>query len=233
MIITGKVNAEEVFFENSNGITFTKEQYDFFGKVFFDGYQENITKEIWNLYADKEMKESNVEVSILDESNISSKYARTKGTSIETQAKILKIAKVNGAFPTISITAQWKYSPNIKSYDIIGAYLSGVTMRSSQTSLISYTGGTIYPTDTVSASNGFGSILKLPTNGSNIVVSTIFNVTGSGHVFGSYQHAKSSLSLKNAKSFSISFSGLGNVFYFSNMNIRAKYDAMQGVSIEV
>ena len=233
MIITGNVSAKEIYFENSNGVTFTKEEYDFFGKVFYDGYQEYITEEIMNHFAEEDRKVSNVEYVILDENSSKPWGYNTKGDYNETRAKILKIAKVKGGLTTISLTAQWKYAPNIRSYDIIGAYLSGVSALGSPTSLVTHTGATVRPSATVSSSKGFGSVLKLPKDGANIVVSTTFYVTGNGTVYGSYQHAKSSLSLNNAKSFSISFSGLGNAFYFSNMNIRSKYDAMQGVSIEV
>ena len=144
-----------------------------------------------------------------------------------------KMNKAGTINPVISIIAQWKYAPNVRSYDLIGAYFSGVSIASGITSKITYTGGTIYQAADVTASNGFGSVLKLPTNGANIVVSSTFAVSGHGTIYGSYQHAKSSISLNNAKSFTISFSGLGNVHYFSNMNIRAKYDAMQGVNISI
>ena len=68
--------------------------------------------------------------------------------------------------------------------------------------------------------------MKLPGSGSNIVFNQTFTVSGSGRVYASYQHAKSSVSQADSKSFSISSSGLGNVFYFSSLNIRNKYDTL-------
>ena len=73
----------------------------------------------------------------------------------------------------------------------------------------------------------------MPTGGNSIIASTTFTFSGSGRVYGSYQHAKSSISLANANSYTIASNGLGQVFYFSNLNIRAKYDAMAGVFIDV
>ena len=228
------VNAKEIYYTNKNGITFTKEEYDFFSEMYYDGYQAIMNKEDREKFDGKELKIENIEKVIYDESINKNTGNMLKGNYHETQAKKLQISKVTGGnAPTIVITATWKYSPNVRSYDLIGAYLNGVSMIGSAASILSYSGGTIYESAYISSSNGYGSVVKLPSSGSNIIVSSTFLVTGSGTVYGSYQHAKSSISLNNAQQFSISFSGLGNVFYFSNLNIRAKYDAMQGVSINV
>ena len=225
------VSAQE-FYKNDNGVTFTKEEYDFFTEMYYDGYQATMTQEERNRFG-QNLNAKDVEKVVYEDNEYKPGSYYLRASYHETQAKILQIAKYGSVLPTIAITAQWKYSPNVRSYDLIGAYLSGVTMASGIASKINYSGGTIWPSAEVTASNGFGSVLKLPTSGSNIVASTTFDVNGSGTVFGSYQHAKSTISLNNAKSFSISFSGLGNVHYFSNLNIRNKYDAMQGVSIGV
>ena len=234
MIITTSVNAQEIYYENSNGITFTKEEYDFFSKMYYDGYQASMTKDDMKIYEGIELNPNSVESSTYVDKSYKPGVIQTRGNYHETQAKILQIAKSGSLNPVISIVAQWKYSPNVRSYDLVGAFFSGdINMASGITSKVIYTGGTNFSSANITASNGFGSVVLLPANGRNIVASTTFAVRGSGTVFGSYQHAKSVISLNNAKSFSISYSGLGNVFYFSNMNIRAKYDAMQGVSIGV
>lgn len=235
MIITTSVNAQEIYYENNNGVIFTKEEYDFFSKMYYDGYQASMTEEDMHMFEGYELNAKNVESSIYVDKSFNPGTIQTKGNYHETQAKILKISKLTGNMdPVISIIAQWKYSPNVRSYDLIGAYFSGnINMASGISSKVIYDGGSNYTSANITSSNGFGSVLLLPANGRNIVVSTTFAVTGSGTVFGSYQHAKSVISLNNAKTFSISYSGLGNVFYFSNINIRAKYDAMQGVSIGV
>ena len=234
MIITTSVNAQEIYYENSNGITFTKEEYDFFSKMYYDGYQASMTKDDMKIFEGRELNPDKVESSSYIDKSYNPKAILTRGNYHETQAKILRISKTGSPYPIIAITAQWKYAPNARSYDLIGAFFSGnIILASGLTNKINHTGGVTYPADTITSSNGFGSVVLLPANEGNIVVSSTFMVDGSGTIFGSYQHAKKNISLNDAKSFSISYSGIGNVFYFSNMNIRAKYDAMQGVSIGV
>ncbi len=234
MIITTSVNAQEIYYENSNGITFTKEEYDFFSKMYYDGYQASMTKDDMKIFEGVELNPNNVESSAYVDKSFKPGILQVTDNYHETQAKILEISKSGSSNPVISIVAQWKYSPNVRSYDLIGAFFSGnINMASGIVSKVIYAGGTTYASANITASNGHGSVVLLPANGRDIVASTTFAVRGSGTVFGSYQHAKKKISLNDAKSFSISYSGLGNVFYFSNMNIRAKYDAMQGVSVSI
>lgn len=39
------VNAEEIYYMNEKGVSFTKEQYDYIGKMYEDGYQKIISQE--------------------------------------------------------------------------------------------------------------------------------------------------------------------------------------------
>ncbi|MBE6158509.1 MAG: hypothetical protein E7159_01635 [Firmicutes bacterium] len=234
MIITTSVNAQEIYYENSYGITFTKEEYDFFSKMYYDGYQANMTEDDMKIFEGRELNPDNVVSSTYVDKSFNPGAIQTRATYHETQAKILKISKSGVVDPLIAITAQWKYAPNVRSYDLIGAFFSGnISLITGTGSKVSYAGGSTYPSAETEVSNGFGSVLLLPANGRDIVVSSTFIARGSGTIFGSYQHAKKTISLNDAKSFSISYSGIGNVFYFSNMNIRAKYDAMQGVSVSI
>ena len=155
---------------------------------------------------------------------------QTRGSTHETQSKRLKISRADNI---IAISCSWKKSPSVRSYDLIGSYLNGPYVIGGASAKIVYSGGTIYPSATKTPGNGYGAVLKLPSGGSGIVASSTFSISGSGRVYGSYQHAKSSISLANANSYSIASNGLGQVFYFSNLNIRAKYDAMSGVFIDV
>ena len=223
----------ESYYTNEYGVSFTKEEYNFFSKMYYEGYQETMTPEERAKYPESNLDINKIETVSYTDYSFDPSRITTKGNYHETQAKILQISKFSDTLTTISITATWKYSPNVRSYDIIGAYLSNVNMIGNPVTRVSSTEGLTSPSATISSSLGFGSVVKLPATAGNIVVNTTFEIIGSGTVFGSYQHAKSTISLANARSFSISYSGLGNVFYFSNMNIRAKYDAMQGVSVNV
>ena len=59
------------------------------------------------------------------------------------------------------------------------------------------------------------------------------NETGysQAHVFTTYQHAQSSLTRDQSKSYTLSPGGLGDVLYYSNTTIRNKYDDMSGIEL--
>ena len=224
----------EPYYVNDNNVSFTKDEYDFITKMYYDGYQAYMTDSDKALFNDVEMKPENVEsVSYEPKDSFESGKVTVRGTVHETAAKRLQIAKAGGGNPVISITCAWKKSPNVRSYDLIGAYLNGTTKSSGVVSKITYSGGTINPSATKNPNNGHGAVIKLPNGGNSIVASSTFSVFTGGRVYGSYQHAASSVSLNNANSYSIGNNGLGNVFYFSNATIRAKYDGMGGVFIDV
>ena len=226
--------AEDIYYTNSNGISFTKKEYDFFTAMYYDGYQAYMTEDDMRYFENTEKDASLVEkVEYEPMETFNPGTISIMATSHETAAKKLTISKSNATYPTIAITAIWKQSPAVRSYDLIGAYLNGVTRVSSPSSKITYSGGTITPSATKFNGTGWGASLKLPNGGNSIVVSQTFSVTTGGRVYGSYQHAKSAISLNNSQSFTISHSGLGNVFYFSDANIRNKYDGMGGVYINV
>ena len=227
---TVSVRAEEYYYVNDNGITFTKDQYDFISEMYYEGYQAYMTDKDMAYFADVDMVPGTVEsMEYVDNSYLEGGY-QIMATSHETQAKRLKISKAD---KTISISCAWKKSPSVRSYDLIGTYLNGPSISGGVSSRISYSGGNISPSATKSPSNGYGAVIKLPSSGNSIIASTTFTVTGSGRIYGSYQHAASSISLANASSFTISSSGLGQVFKFSSLSIKNKYDGMGGVFTDV
>ena len=228
------VNAEDYYYVNDNGITFTREEYDYFTKMYYDGYQATMTEEDMAYFDGVELNPDLVEVVEYEEpvSFLPGGYS-IMGSYYETTAKKLKIAKSNATYPLISVVLTWKKSPAVRSYDLIGAYLSVTSLVSDPVSKLTSSAGTINASATKELSNGFGASIKLPNSGSNIVVSQTYTVFPGGTVYASYQHAKSSISLSDSQTFTISYSGLGHVFYFSNSTITAKYDAMGGVSIAV
>lgn len=222
------VNAQDYYYVNDNGVTFTKDQYDFITKMYFEGYQAYMTQEDMDSFKDIKMVPENVESKEYVEM-YHGEYS-TRATTHETQSKILRISNAGTA---IGISCAWKKSPTVRSYDLIGAYLNGPSISGTPSARITYSGGTIYPSASKQPSNGYGAVIKMPTGGNSIIASTTFFLTGSGRVYGSYQHAASSISLANASSFTISSTGLGQVFKFSSLSIRNKYDGMGGVYTDV
>lgn len=221
------VNAQDYYYINDNGVTFTKDQYDFITEMYYEGYQTYMTEDDMKIFNGIKMVPGAVE---------SKEYVDTyhdgyqaKGATHETASKRLKISKSGS---TIAISCAWKNSPSVRSYDVIGARLSGPSMFGSGSAKLTYSGGTITPSATKQPGNGYGAVLKLPSGGNSIIASTTFTVSGSGRIYGSYQHAKTSVSLNNANSYSIGSGGLGNVFIYSS-SIASKYDQMGGVFTDV
>ena len=218
--------AKENYYINENNVSFTKEQYEYFTAMFYDGYQELVTQEEFNTYNEEEMNAENVETKYLD-------FISPLSTLHETAAKQLKISK-STALPIakISVVLTWKGTPKIKSYDVMETYLEGVSLVGNVITRVSYSGGSYDSNEIKSFNNGFGVSIKLPSSGNSIIVSQSFNTTLGGTVYASYQHATSNISLASSKYYTISKSGYGKVFSFYN-NMSSKFDGMGGVYIDV
>ncbi|MDE5630036.1 MAG: hypothetical protein K2I70_00400 [Bacilli bacterium] len=202
------------------------EKYQKLINIYSKEFIDNLDEKEYNLIVNSDL------------SNISVKYINDKVYSTyslvhETTYKQLKIINNNGY---VTLMLSWKQQPKIRSYDVIGVrYDSGC-------SLDSFSFKQIYVKDNTShvskngeyklATNGLGLTFKVETG--SVVTSTLsFSVKGSCRMYGSYQHAQASLSLKDAKDYQISSSGLGRVFKFSKSEISNKYDAMTGVDITI
>lgn len=226
MLNVGRAKASGSFYVNENGISFSQEEYDFFSKMYYEGYQKYMTQDDLEYF-----KYCDMDINNIRKVEYEPATSYLMSTYYETTAKKITITNAGGGVPTIVVTLVWKGSPRIRSYDLMGAYLSDTNLAGDALTRMTYSGGSAFAEATKYTSNGFGASVKLPNSGSNIVVSQTFNVKKSGRVYASYQHAKSSLTLANSQTFDTKYSGLGNVFYFSSSNIRNKYDAMGGVSM--
>lgn len=213
-----------IYYTNNNNVEFTEKQYEFFSKMYFEGYQKYMTQEDFDIFSLDEMNPSLVETVYLKEQTIS------RSSFIDDSNKTLKISKTSiSNESSISILATWKNNPSVKSYDIIGARFEGTHNTSTPiTKLINSDSSANFPIDY--KNNGFGSSVKLA--GSNIKITQTFKVANGGTVYASYQHAKSSISLANSRNYSISSSGYGKVFAFSGTAVNV-YDRMSGVYINV
>ena len=153
-------------------------------------------------------------------------------TEHTTKSKKIKITSVCDSIScSISVTVEWLTNPNVRSYDVIGAYLKNTSLIGIPTTHLKTFQGTTAKNDCDSQTNGFGVSLKL-SNGNNVKIYQYFDVKPSGTVYASYQHAKSSISLTNSKKYTISNAGYGGVFLFDS-SIKDIYDAMGGVYIHL
>ncbi len=226
--IVGNVNAkEQIYYTNSNGVTFTKEEYDFLNNIYFEGYINYMTKEDYNNFISSNIMSKKIKISTTDNQIVP--FAEG---SYSSPKKTVKIASACSNTCTIIITAEWKTSPVTRSYDNIGAYLDG-------TSLIRHAKTLVY-SESESASysllkkekNGIAATIMLPRNGTKISLIQELEVTKSGKITASYQHVTSNISLANSQKYSFSKNGYGGVFLFQN-SIKSYYDAMRGVTISL
>ena len=234
---TNSVLAEEdIFYTNNKGVTFTRNEYDFFTKMYYDGYQEYMSQADKDYFNDFNMTPESVERVEYDEDairhDITDPSYGTRATVHETGAKKLSISKTTSGYSAIVVSLKWKSNPNVRSYDVIGARLSGTSLIGTPSTSLTYSGGSYTSSNTVYPSGGFGTSIKLPSAGSSIRISQTYSVNNGGTVYASYQHAKSSVTLSQSQNYSISSAGYGSVFAFAS-SVSSKYDGMGGVYIGV
>ena len=220
------VQAKEVYFVNQNNVEFTKEEYDFISYMFWDGAQDQMSLNDYNDFVNSNIMNGELE------SQIYYDLPLTRSTSIEDANRTLKIVKSCSSNCFVSVTLTWKNSPTVRSYDVMGAYLSGTSLVNNPTTSITTNGTTTTYRDIKKDTNGFGVSMKLPTYGTSMVINQSFRVNKGGTVYASYQHAMKSISLANSKNYTLSRSGYGGVFKFSGTALTT-YDRMNGVSISL
>ncbi len=221
-ISTSEVYAKEAYFINDNGISFSKEEYDFLTQLFWDGCQNLFTKADYNNFVNSDIMSGELNIKTND-------VIMPLGTFHETNAKIFKIATSCNSNCFVSVTLTWKAYPTIRSYDVMGAYLEKTSLLNSPVTTVTNSSETYMQ----KFNHGFGVSLKLPTGNNNgIIVNQVFRVNKGGHIYASYQHAKSSISLDNSKKYTLARYGYGGVFKFSGPAVNI-YDQMGGIDIGV
>ena len=232
------VNADEIFYTNANGVSMTEAQYDFFGEFYWDGYQEYVTEAQFNKFLTRGYFNSTIEKVEYDEELIASSNIHLgdeiQGTTHETTAKKLTISKAcSGSICDIATTLKWKGTPNVKSYDVIGALLyNGVTLYTEPSTTLTYSGGTLFYGDEYYVGGGFGTSVKLQTSSTNMRITQDFEVTGTGTIYASYQHATSNISKSTSQLYNVAYGGYGGVFHFYGAAVGV-FDGMGGVNISI
>lgn len=217
------------WFTNNYGVVLNKDEYDFITDFYYEGFQSYIDKELYNvIFADSDVINSKIE----KVSNISELMPYS--SVHQTASKKLTISSSCTSSCLISINVEWLKSPVIRSYDVIGAYLSGVKLSTvPNTKVINSTGSNTTSTYNLDGyGNGFGTSIALLPSGNDMKITQTFRTTGKGTIYGSYQHATSNVTLEQSQNYTISRTGYGGVFLFDN-SVRNYYDAMAGVSIDI
>ena len=223
-----QVDAKEIYYTNSKGVSMTEDEYQFIGELYKDGFQEHITPELYDNIIDNNLMDREIEKkSIVVRDN---PFAR--GSYHTTSYKSLSITKsCDSSSCFILITLDWLANPAVRSYDVIGALFHNVTRQSTPVtnyfdSISSNATGTYKY-----ASDGVGASFKLGT-GSNLYITQQFYVSRGGTVFGSYQHATASITLNESRNYNFHINGYGSVFAFGTTGLDI-YDGMAGVDITV
>ena len=205
------------------GVTVEKSLYDKMCNMYSVNFVETLSQEEFdNLSAniDTAVKETYID------------YGNARGNYLSTAVKALNIIK-SGNY--ITFFASWLQQPNIHSFDVMAIRLSGCSLVGDfsfkQTYISSGNLYYVYNGMNQIFYNGFGSSALLQYGEDN-EYSMTFKVSGSGTVYGSYQHAKSTVSQSESQSYVIGAGGYGNVIVFGT-NVASRYDQMPGVDINV
>lgn len=218
----------ETYYRNENGVEFTETEYKFFTKMFYDGYQRMMTQEMFDSYDKDYMNENLVETT-----EITGPLVSPIGGLVDTPAKTLRMSVIQTTtFANVGVTVVWKGSPAMRSYDVMGAYLSSVSLKTPPSTLVDYSTGYFAANDVKNESNGFGVTIKLPDSGTNINITQSYVTSLGGEVYGSYQHALDKVTFADSQNYTINFVGYGNVFMFP-YSVGQHYDMMDGVWLEV
>ena len=205
------------------GVTVEKSLYDKMCNMYSVNFVETLSQEEFdNLSAniDTAVKETYID------------YGNARGSYFSTGIKALNMIK-SGDY--VTFTASWLQQPNIHSFDVMAIRLSGCSLVGEFSFKQTYvsSGHLYYVYNGLNQTfyNGFGSSALLQY-GDNNEYSMTFKVSGSGTVYGSYQHAKSTVSQSESQSYVIGAGGYGNVIVFGT-NVASRYDQMPGVDINV
>ena len=186
------------------------------------------------------------EVSKEEAINATKNNISTMSTYYTTSYKNIEISTTHtsGNYYYIYLTNLWLITPKVKSYDVIAMRVDDATIvAGTQKGMQVYTTNGV--TDTVNysyqgtnmvlSSNGFGISMNLVDAASEFTceIEAMTQSTSQwATVYGSYQHAMTSVTLAKSKSYTISHNGYGKVINFATA-VQNDYDNMQGVSISL
>ena len=215
-----------IYYTNEHNVSFTKEQYDFVGELYYDGYQQYMIPEEYNSLIAGDFFSHTIEHNTIQEFQSSN----SPKSYYETPMKSLDVSKVCSNYCYITSVLTWKAIPTIKSYDVFGArFITGSLATDSMYTHVMYDGNSFTSTDKDIKSNGFGMSFKLPSSvSSSLVITQSFIATNNATCKVSYQHAKKTSTLAKSKAYTITNAGYGGVFLFT---YQSYYDGMQGVTI--
>ena len=225
-----EVYAKEVYYTNSKGVSFTKEQYDFYTYLTHDGFQEYVTQDMLDEIAGADLSKIKVKkVGICP-----NPQRRDDNLYVITSAKSLEMSNYcYSGHCSIYSEVEWFGDPTVKSYDLYGSYFDGTINRLDPPLIFVTSTDWADDEETIKYENdGFGAVVQVPQTGNDIFLDMVYSYSGTGTVFVSYQPAMSPITLANAQLFNIDLIGYGGVFDFYGAAVGV-YDQMPGVHMDV
>lgn len=221
------VNAQEIYYQNDLGVTLSKQEYEYISNMYWEGYQEYLTLDDYNEFKNNDLFNKPVEKVTKEIVDV----PLTRGTSVTSNLRTLTIAKSCSDTCVLSLVTKWNGTPTIKSYDVFGARVTGVSTTNIKNALVSGDNyGKTY-SNPKSYSNGFGYSVLVPNVG-NVKTSVTFITTKGGTLYGSYQHAMRNTTEAVSRQYTIGLGGYGRVFNFTGSALNI-YDNAPGVDIQV
>lgn len=217
---------------NKSGVVIPIDKYNALASIYSSNFMNYMTQDQYDIIKDKDL--SKVEIVETTDADIPNNGVSTCATEHTTESKSLRIIN-NSGYITMSLT--WLKVPNIKKYDVMAFRKnSSVNITTNYSFRQYYVSGDSFNVSTKkygqNFDNGVGATFKV-INGTNHQMELSTNVSGSGRIYGSYQHAShSSATLENAMDYTLSGSGYGGVILF-NPKIESKFDAMGGVYLTI
>ncbi len=190
-----QVNAKEYYYENNNGVKLTEQEYNFYTEMYWEGYQEYISKNDYDYFKNMNIFEQKVIKHTVNDTPL------TRGATVTSHLRTLSISKACSEKCVISLVNRWNGNPTIKSYDVIGVRLKNVSLVSKTGVLVTGTNYSKMYNSSKDFDSGFGYSILVP-NVDNIKATLTFTTTTGGTVYGSYQHAATNTTENISEQFS-------------------------------
>lgn len=237
-----------------NGVMLTKDEYDNLSRVFDDDDLLSLSAEAIEAYKDEELIADTKTIFVASDEDTNNGISLTStsdwsNTHTTTYKKItLKFIETytGASVKTVSLTTEWLNMPNVRSYDVMAIRVTkpSVTVSTLRDSNINWTEKVdgIVTTHTYSSTSkyfnkcdeGIGLSVKLPESASKSLKYTMtvsfYSSYDPFEVYGSYQHATSSITLADSKKYDINKAGMGKVIDFKS-SVSSIYDNTGGVYV--
>lgn len=222
------LESEDVYYANSNGVEFTKDEYDFISDFYFEGYQEYMTMDNYLRLKSDDIMSKEINKVVMDNDGIQ----LFGESSYQSASKKIVMSYACGTTCHVSTVVSWLTVANVRSYDLIGAYSPTSNALKFVDAYMTYSGNVVNYTENNISTNGISATIKLPSTDAKYNFVLDFTVSSGAKVYASYQHAKKSISLANSRKYTFSSSGYGGVFKFDS-SVSDYYDGMGGVSATI